>query len=482
MSFIGNGPKVKVLNLAAQSADPINPVDGDIFNSDGTPRDAGLWTYTAGAWEQVSTGSTLSTLANLTLTPQTTDPAAPAAGMLVYFVGHATRNDGLYQYDGVGYVQLSGKRYQEFVHKDFINVYMASTANIVNPLTAIYNGVAAIDGMVPKTGELILLKNQTTASENGVYLIGATSGTTVRYAGTPVSTSPASPTAPSSTPVSYLAANTFDSLNRAQVHVCFGTANNGSVWFQTAVLTSLSDSQTWVNTTPLTFSWTAPQGVHNVTVEAIAGGGGGGGAGVFNSTPTLQTDGSSGGDTIFDTLFTLKGAPGGDLGVSASVQTAHTNRLNTDGQAIRLGGLGDSTASVPEVSILSSTAASKGTTVAYGRGGGGGASGRAIGGRGGNGPLFAQVGAQGANAVAGSGAGGGGGGGASFATGAYGNGGFGGDAASLFVTTVNVIPGTTYTITVGVGGKGGKGSNNTSLVYRGGSGGCGGSGYVKLSW
>ena len=54
MSYIGKNPSVDELTIAAQSADPTNPVEGQIFNSDGTSRAAGLWQYTSGAWIKVN--------------------------------------------------------------------------------------------------------------------------------------------------------------------------------------------------------------------------------------------------------------------------------------------------------------------------------------------------------------------------------------------------------------------------------------------
>ena len=44
------------LNLAPQSSDPSNPVEGDIFCSDGTPRAAGYWQYINGAWTEFGGG------------------------------------------------------------------------------------------------------------------------------------------------------------------------------------------------------------------------------------------------------------------------------------------------------------------------------------------------------------------------------------------------------------------------------------------
>lgn len=57
MSFIGNNPKWNTGKFNPQSADPSNPVEGQTFYSDGTPRVKGLWVYKNGDWVKVAEGS-----------------------------------------------------------------------------------------------------------------------------------------------------------------------------------------------------------------------------------------------------------------------------------------------------------------------------------------------------------------------------------------------------------------------------------------
>jgi FAD synthase len=53
----------------------------------------------------------------------------------------------------------------------FVKVRVASTANLA-VASAVVNG-ATVDGVVLATGDRILLKNQTTPAENGVYIVAA---------------------------------------------------------------------------------------------------------------------------------------------------------------------------------------------------------------------------------------------------------------------------------------------------------------------
>jgi hypothetical protein len=53
MSYIGKNPNLNTLKHNPQSADPTNPVQGQTFYSDGTPRAEGLWVYNGSDWEPV---------------------------------------------------------------------------------------------------------------------------------------------------------------------------------------------------------------------------------------------------------------------------------------------------------------------------------------------------------------------------------------------------------------------------------------------
>lgn len=56
MSFIGDSPSAKRVRFTPQSADPVNPQEGDLQFADGTARQAGLWQYLGGAWAQLAAG------------------------------------------------------------------------------------------------------------------------------------------------------------------------------------------------------------------------------------------------------------------------------------------------------------------------------------------------------------------------------------------------------------------------------------------
>lgn len=97
--------------------------------------------------------------------------------------------------------------------KDY--VVAASTGNLT------LSGAQTVDGVALVAGDRVLVKDQTSASTNGIYVV-ATGGWTRATD-----------------------ADAFGELNNASVFVYQGTRNFRSQWKQTATLTSLSDSQTW---------------------------------------------------------------------------------------------------------------------------------------------------------------------------------------------------------------------------------------------
>lgn len=100
-------------------------------------------------------------------------------------------------------------------------VRVATTANI-DTATDLENG-DTIDGVVLATGDRVLVKSQSTASQNGIYVVPA-SGAASRAAD----------------------ADAFAELNGACVFVDQGTANANKGFLQTSTLTALSDDQVWV--------------------------------------------------------------------------------------------------------------------------------------------------------------------------------------------------------------------------------------------
>ena len=106
-------------------------------------------------------------------------------------------------------------------------VRVASTANI-NLTNALING-ATIDGVSVVTGDRVLVKDQSTASQNGIYEVVA-SGAASRSSD----------------------CDTAEELNGAAVFVKEGTAAADQGYIQTATISTIdSDSVTWVQFTGL---------------------------------------------------------------------------------------------------------------------------------------------------------------------------------------------------------------------------------------
>lgn len=227
----GQSPTSKRIRYTPQSADPVNPAEGDTYFSDGTPRAEGLWTYKNGEWTSA----------------------------------------------GGGDLQT-----EVFEFKPYINVRAASTANL-SIATELEAG-DTVDGVVLAAGDLVLLKNQTTASQNGIYLVPA-SGAAGRYTG----------------------ADTVDELSYASVAVLEGTTLARSIWFQNNLLADLSDAQSWASA-PAVRTFTVPQDKVVLWVQ-MAGGGGAGGSGGRLSGDT-HGGGGSGGCGVNPIEFTIPVTPG----------------------------------------------------------------------------------------------------------------------------------------------------------------------------
>jgi hypothetical protein len=485
VSAIGNNPKVDFLNLRPLSADPSNPQEGDMFYSDGTPRTEGPWIYQNGNWAQFSTGAAISVLANLTLTPQAADPGSPVQGMLFSSNG-TSRAAGLWYYNGTVWVQITGAvRQQVFAHKARFTVRAASTANVVLA-NQVENG-DSFGGVTLATGNLVLLKNQTTPSENGVYV--------VQVSGAPIRST------------------SFDSaaeLNSAQVFVTSGT-NANTRQYQTAILNSLSDPQTW-SLTPPVFNFTVPTDVYELSALLLGGGGGGGGSGGTGPSGTTGGGGGgAGGNACLPQLFTLKVTPGsvltltvgvgGNRGVAGGAPSAggtggtgtSTSITGTDINVIApggYGGLGGNPGGAGfggSAGLANTTAPSiRGNIQVLGGNGTGGTVGTNPSSAGSSGERHIwfnatpAAGGPGGVYLGGSanGAGGAGGGGASgLAIGAVG--GKGGDAGGPVTNTAGSDAST-------LGGGGGGGGGVRGVVSSGGieglPGGFGGDGYIQISW
>lgn len=451
---IGKQPSVSSLNLQPLSADPTSPREGDMYWSDGTARNEGPWIYQNAAWAAISTGAAITVVDNQTLTPQAADPGSPTTGMLFYADG-TSRAAGLWGYNGTGWVQITGVRYQEFYHKDRFTVRSASTAN-VTLANQVENG-DSFGGVTLATGDLVLLKNQSTASENGVYVVAASG--------------------PPARSTSY---DTFTELNNAQIYVSSGTNTTITYW-QTATLTSLSDNQTW-GTTPPTFSFTVPNGVYEVDTIGLGAGGAGGHGG--SSGATYGGGGGGGAGTILQKAPRLPVTPGEVLTIGIGVALFHAHGTAStvtgfDGAIPGVyfpGGSRGGSGSVSQVagtgaSTYAATVLDMVSTPCPGGSGGGGSAGEAA-------PTVnltmggTIVGAAG-GADGQTGAGGGGGGSSSF--GAGGIGGAGNPVAGSTPGQPGLSPSASK---YGAGGGGGGGGGNQGE----GKGGLGIGGYVKISW
>lgn len=468
MSAIGQSPKVQWLNLVPKSADPSDPEDGDIFYSDGTSRTEGPWVYQNGAWAQFSTGAAITVVDDLTLTPQAADPGSPTEGMLFYADG-TSRAAGLWAYNGTDWVQVTGVRYQEFAHKTRFTVRAASTAN-VTLANQVENG-DSFGGVTLATNDLVLLKNQTDTTENGVYV--------VQVSGAPVRST------------SYDDAT---ELTYAQVFVSSGT-NANTVYYQTAVLSTLADAQTW-STTPPTYSFTVPEGVYEVSVDGLGPGGPGGPGGNGNGSTQSGTGGGGGAGTILSQAK-LKVTPGNVLSIylgrAGYSTTESQNSTVTGADDVSLffpaGARGTSGSTGVSASVAGASTYIQTTLGALGplAGGNSGTTGSGGGQPGSTGasaastsfilggPITPATGGSGGTGGGGAnGASGGGGGGSS----SFGPGGNGGNGATH--ATHNATAGSSTTnYGAGGGGGGGRSAVATGTVLIGGHP---GESYVRISW
>lgn len=460
MSNAGQSPTVKRIRYTAQSTDPVNPLAGDLFVSDGTPRAIGPWVYFSGAWQQISTSGSLATVNDLTFVPQAATPGSPTTGMVFYSDG-TSRAAGLWLYDGTGWIQLSGVKYVEFFLKDYVDVRVATTANII--LVSQAENGDTIDGVVLATNDIILIKNQTTASENGVYVVQV-----------------------SGTPLRHSSADTAAELNNYVAYVTAGTANANTSWFQNSTLTTLADPQSWA-TAPTAKSFTLPSYVSEVEVIGAGGGGGGGNGGGINNT--TSTTGGGGGGAGAGPWAVRQKVTGGETisvllgkgGLTQAVSIASTGADGLDGTS--------STVAFAERTIIFS--AGKGGHGAAGSAGGavqnistlgaafpvagGGAGGTNGAGNPGEADAYVSVTSLGGTGTLGVTGSGGGGGGSGMVKGS--------DGANAPAANASGTAATKASNGGGAGGGGGSGiKTNAALQRNGGRGGAGGAGYVRISW
>lgn len=468
MSYIGQSPTVKRTRFTPQATDPVSPTEGDLYYSNGTPRAEGLWYYKDAAWQQViADNSTITalTLSHLTFTPLSADPSTPSTGEVFYSDG-TSREAGLWIFNGTNWVQISRTRSIEFFYKPTTYLTAASTVNVaINGSTPIFNG-QTLDGVTLSTGNLVLLRNQTTTSQNGVYVVPATQQALSRST----------------------AYDTAYELTRASVYIPQGTVNAHITYVQNNTITTVgADAQSWT-TTLSNFTWTVPQDVYEIQMYGVGAGGGGGGGGfaalgygggggagsrskkmtlsvVPGATVTVNIGkGGAGGAGATGAGAASSGSIGGDSSV-----TYNTLVYNFYGVQ---GGFG-ATANTNVGQGISTSAGVFTDVIGSGTGGISGAG--QVGTNGTAGFPTINIGGVGGQAGIGA-AGGGGGGGASdvqpisWGTSAAGYGGQGSNGATGG-TPFDAFPG-------GIGAGGGGGGGGASAA--GGRGGIGGHGWIKF--
>lgn len=486
MSYTGKSPKLKRVRYIPQSTDPISPIEGDLFYSDGTPRAEGLWYYKNGAWQVVIADNatiTQLTMDKLNLAPLSADPIAPPQGE-IFFSDGTTREAGLWFYTGTAWAQISRSRAQEFYYNKIGTVRVSTTVNIT--IATALNSGDTLNGLVLVNGDRVLVKDQTVTSENGVYVVSASPQRAVDY-------------------------DTAAEVTKASVYVSLGTVNSRTLWFQNSTITTLgADSQSW-STSMTSQTFTVPADVFELELYGAGGGGGGGSGGGRSAGLTFGGSGGAGGNGSFLTgPWPIKVTPGSTLtislgaggsgaakgvdGVAGSVGSTGGNTTvsgGTDGYVISFtGAFGGNPGTIggTGAGATGNPGGTGGTTTAVGfnfqkmngsgtGGFGGNASsgaGSGTGGGAGQSTMFGAGGALGGQTPSNSnraGAGGGGGGGYN------GAGGAGGSAVP------NATPASEGTAGIGYGAGGGGGAGSDGTVSQGATaGGHGANGYVRIVW
>ena len=357
-------------------------------------------------------------------------------------------------------------RKQEFLNPvPTFAVRVATTTN--GTLATAFDNASSVDGVTLVTGDYILLKNQTTQSENGVYIVQA-----------------------SGAPVRHPSYDTHLELNDAYVSVTSGSRGANHNYYQNNVLTSLSSNQSW-STQANSQTFIVPENVKQLIVDAIGGGGGGGSGG--GNDPGQGGGGGAGGTGAMPIQVIIDVDPGDVLtlvignGGLGGPGTTLASQPGQDGGSTTItgtgfsysfpggdGGLGGSSSvSVADTGgAIAVTSQYTGTIFYTGAGDGGngqGTTAASYNGHDGVDTIFANGGTAGTG-VSSQGGGGGGGGGS------YGTGGTGGNCVSGDFGTSGTVGG------LGAGGGGGGGAGNALGTTLGGYGGDGGPGFATLYW
>ena len=171
-----------VQNLAAA---PSSPVKGQLY-FDTTVNPNVLYWWDGTTWQAAKSGATVTAGAGLTLTGSTLDVGAGTGitvaadtvavdttfldGRYVNTTGDTMAGPLTLNADPASALQAATKQYVDNLVTGLAwsdTVRAATTANIT------LSGTQTIDGVAVVAGDRVLVKNQTTASENGVYVVAA---------------------------------------------------------------------------------------------------------------------------------------------------------------------------------------------------------------------------------------------------------------------------------------------------------------------
>lgn len=391
MSYTGRNPTFIKMNLTPLSADPPNPVEGDLQFSDGTARTKGLWQYKDGAWAQTVDVSIFELFlsSNFTFTTFFADQYAQCDATSASFsvtLPNATLNSGrkveIKKIDSTTNTITVNTGFGQSI--DGLSTYLLQ--NQYDAVSILSNGTNWV--ILNKINKVNSVQVQTFSSSGSFNVpIGKTT---------------------------------------LQVNVSGGGGGGGAGAISAG---AGGGGGGGAGIVPL---FTNLNVISGETLTITIGVGGTGGSGISGS-PGTGNSGATGGNTTISgsssgLLLTIPGAGGGTGGTAGSGGgTGGGGGLGSPYGGIYTTGGNGGTNVISAVSgsanIYQATAGTGGTATAHGAGGGGGA-GFGVGGNGGNG-------SSGAGVTGGIGAGGGGGGANSSGGPTSGAGGNGGDG---FVT------------------------------------------------
>lgn len=346
-----------------------------------------------------------------------------------------------------------------------VNITISATSVANEDISTLANG-SVVNATVVSTGQLVSLRFQSVSSENGIYVIGATPGTTVRD----ISQRHASYTTPTSLKDVVVFSDWYNfpsgAIALSPTESTSSHANDMKFWKQTNDnLTTFTDQV--FSTASVVYAVKSPSNAKDVEIDLIPYGGAGaggrsagsGGSGGGGALPLVMKRSITPGETITITM-PLGSIPGtgrtGTAGgtVSQSALSIVFSGGNFPNMAFvnGAGGLGNG----------NTTPASSALTGGHLYTGGGAVNAN------GTASAFADYGVPGTGGVLS-----GGGGGAGLGHG--GNGGNGSNAANFLGTPGVLVAGSSY-------GSGGGGGGFGPASGRPGRGGFAGPGLVKIKW